>query len=391
MTNHHFVPQSLVGRQTELHQVAQILRADGDLLIAGVAGSGRRTLVKWAAHEVGAKVLTIDCLRATDGERFLQLWCASLLKAFAEPEEQAEISLLLEGTPVSLSQEVGQKTVSCNVGANYREANYKDSGEPNVLLWQANSPQSLWQIFQLVLGLPQKLAEQHGYRVVVVLHNFTHIRSWDRKGLWEGYLRQEIKQQSCVSYALIATVTEPWMEDLSLEVMVLAPIPDPQITQWVEQTLAQVNLMLTPEALGIFLQYIQGNVSDGITLMRRIWLHYQATCAVVDPLSPRMHQIITATAVHTSMLALLEDLSPTFESLVMLLPPSQVRVLESLAIDPTISPHSREYIQKHQLSKGGSLQGALESLEQKGLVYGAQYGYRIALPMLCFWLRNRLS
>ncbi|MFN5856986.1 MAG: MarR family transcriptional regulator, partial [Pseudanabaenaceae cyanobacterium] len=137
--------------------------------------------------------------------------------------------------------------------------------------------------------------------------------------------------------------------------------------------------------------YIQGNVSDGITLMRRIWLHYQATCAVVDPLSPRMHQIITATAVHTSMLALLEDLSPTFESLVMLLPPSQVRVLESLAIDPTISPHSREYIQKHQLSKGGSLQGALESLEQKGLVYGAQYGYRIALPMLCFWLRNRLS
>ncbi len=379
MTDYHFVPQSLVGRQTELQQVAQILRADGDLLIAGVAGSGRRTLVKWAAHEVGAKVLTIDCLRATDGERFLQLWCASLLKAFAQTEEQAEISSLLEGTPVTLCR---QQTAD---HPSHREAS------ANILLWQATSAQSLWEIFQLVLALPQKLAEQHGYRVVVVLHNFTHIRSWDRKGLWEGYLRQEIKQQSCVSYALIATVTEPWMEDLSLEVMVLAPIPDPEMTQWIEQTLIQVNLSLTPEALGIFLQYIQGNVSDGITLMRRIWLQHQATCPIVPPLASRLPQIINAATVHSSMLALLDDLSPTFESLVMLLPPSQVRVLESLAIDPTISPHSREYIQKHQLSKGGSLQGALESLEQKGLVYGAQYGYRIALPMLCFWLRNRLS
>ncbi|MEI6430318.1 MAG: ATP-binding protein [Pseudanabaena sp. ELA607] len=378
MTNHHFVPQSLVGRQTELQQVAQILRCDGDLLIAGVAGSGRRTLVKWAAHAVGAKVLTIDCLRATDGERFLQLWCASLLKAFAQPEEQAEISLLLEGTPVVLSE--GQGT-----NRNLSE------GNAATLLWEANNPPQLWQIFQLVLALPQKLAEQHGYRVVVVLHNFTHIRSWDRKGLWEGYLRQEIKQQSCVSYALIATVTEPWMEDLSLEVMVLAPIPDAQISQWVEQTLAQVNLVLTPEALTIFLQYIQGNVSDGITLMRRIWLQQQATCQPIDPTKGKIYQTIHVAQVHNSMSALLEDLSPTFESLVMLLPPSQVRVLESLAIDPTISPHSREYIQKHQLSKGGSLQGALESLEQKGLVYGAQYGYRIALPMLCFWLRHRLS
>jgi DNA-binding MarR family transcriptional regulator len=91
------------------------------------------------------------------------------------------------------------------------------------------------------------------------------------------------------------------------------------------------------------------------------------------------------------MLALIEDLAPTFESLVMLLPPSQVRVLESLAIDPTVSPHSREYIQKHRLSKGGSLQGALDSLEQKGLVYGAKYGYRIALPTLQFWLKQRLK
>ncbi len=66
-------------------------------------------------------------------------------------------------------------------------------------------------------------------------------------------------------------------------------------------------------------------------------------------------------------------------------------MLESLALDPTDSPHAREYIQKHNLSRGGGLQGALASLEQKGLVYGAEQGYRIALPMLAFWLKYRLG
>ena len=87
----------------------------------------------------------------------------------------------------------------------------------------------------------------------------------------------------------------------------------------------------------------------------------------------------------------MEDLSLTFESLILLLPPSQVRVLESLALDPTDSPHSRDYIQKHQLSRGGGLQGALASLEQKGLVYGPDYGYRMTMPLLAFWLKYHLA
>jgi hypothetical protein len=139
-------------------------------------------------------------------------------------------------------------------------------------------------------------------------------------------------------------------------------------------------------ALKLFTEYIQGNLSDAIALMRRIWLDY-----LIYKHQEECEFIIQAQHVHQSMLALIEDLAPTFESLIMLLPPTQVRVLESLAIDPTVSPHSREYIQKHQLSKGGSLQGALDSLEQKGLVYGAKYGYRIALPTLQFWLTQRLG
>jgi hypothetical protein len=89
--------------------------------------------------------------------------------------------------------------------------------------------------------------------------------------------------------------------------------------------------------------------------------------------------------------SLIEDFSVTFESLILLLPSTQVRLLESLALDPTLRPHSKEYMQKHQLSRGGTVQGALLSLEHKGLIYGADRGYAIALPMLGLWLRYRLG
>ena len=66
-------PLELIGRSAHFQRIVEILAADGDLLIAGVPGCGRRTLVKQAALEVGAIVLEVDCIRATDGERFVQL------------------------------------------------------------------------------------------------------------------------------------------------------------------------------------------------------------------------------------------------------------------------------------------------------------------------------
>jgi hypothetical protein len=372
MLNNPFVPQHLVGRQTELAKVSQILKDDGDLLIAGVAGSGRRTLVRWAAERVGARVLTIDCLRTTDGERFLQLLAESLIFVFSDQKELAMIQNWIEMLPMVLE---------------------KTANDKFQLVWHRSlmeAPTDLWSIFQALLSLPQKIAESLDCRVVIVLQNFTHIRSWDRKGQWEAYLRQEIQRQSRVSYALIATVTEPWMQDLSLHSVLLAPLSDRDLTTWLEPTMAAEGFHFdrNTEALKLFTSYVQGNFGDAIALIRRIWLDCLAQLPTKDS---KTEFLIQPHHVHRSMLAFIEDLSPTFESLIMLLPPSQVRVLESLALDPTVSPHRREYIQKHQLSKGGSLQGALESLEQKGLVYGAEYGYQIALPMLLFWLKQRLS
>jgi hypothetical protein len=365
MSNNPFLPQKLVGRQPELEQISKILLADDDLLIAGVAGSGRRTLVKWAAQKVGARVITLDCLRATDGDRFTKLLAESLLHTFDRPEELLKLQQLLIEQPVAF--EITEKA------------------KPRIV-WKLASV-GIWNLFQNMLSLPQQMAEWLDCRVAIVLHNFTHIRSWDRKGEWEEYLRREIQLQSRVSYALIATVPEPWMHKLSIHVVELPPLSNAELWEWLEPTMAIKGLKFADETIDLFREYIQGNMSDAIALTRRIWLG----ALTQNPSTLPTEFLIQPHDVHQNMLALIEDLAPTFESLIMLLPPSQVRVLESLAIDPTVSPHSREYIQKHQLSKGGSLQGALDSLEQKGLVYSAKYGYRIALPTLQFWLKQRLK
>ena len=374
MSNNPFLPEKLVGRQPELEQISKILLADDDLLIAGVAGSGRRTLVKWAAQKVGARVITLDCLRATDGDRFLKLLAESLLHTFDSAEELLKLQQLLAAQPVTV-EPVTLEMV--------------DKSKPRIV-WKLSSA-GIWSLFQNMLSLPQQMAEWLDCRVAIVLHNFTHIRSWDRKGEWEEYLRREIQLQSRVSYALIATVPEPWMHKLSIHVVELPPLSNQELWEWLEPTIADKGLKFDLATTNLFMEYIQGNMSDAIALTRRIWLDaLTQNASRYDSPSPTEF-LIQPHHLHQNMLALIEDLAPTFESLVMLLPPSQVRVLESLAIDPTVSPHSREYIQKHRLSKGGSLQGALDSLEQKGLVYGAKYGYRIALPTLQFWLKQRLK
>lgn len=369
MVGHSFVSPQLIGRNAELQQVSDILAADGDLLLAGVPGIGRRTLLRAAAQQVKAKVIEIDCLRVTDYRRFLELLADAILNCFPSSEELALIHRWTQDQPFILQTTHGRSQ----------------------LIWHLSAGKE-WALFQALLTLPQVLAEQLDCRVILVFQNFPHIRSWDRGGKWENYLRQEIQRQNRVSYALIATVAERWAEHSDLKVVSLSPLTDEELSAWLVEAMAAERMKLEPESQALFLSYVQGHFGEAMTLARRIWIDLggQQREKVTDS-EAHPYTLIQPHHVHRSALTLIEDLSVTFESLILLLPNSQVRVLESLALDPTDSPHAREYIQKHNLSRGGGLQGALASLEQKGLVYGAELGYRIALPLLGFWLKYRLS
>ncbi|PLZ95371.1 ATP-binding protein [Fischerella thermalis CCMEE 5268] len=360
-------PLELIGRSTEFQRIVEVLAEDGDLLIAGVPGSGRRTLVRRAALAVGAIILEIDCIRATDGERFVQL----MAEAIAQNFDAVKI----------------QDWVASSGKEFFRFQIEENSSIPTSKLIPMRSlnPKQLWQAFELLLKLPQILAESQNQRVVIILQSFPHIRSWDRHSLWEATFRREINQQTHVNYVLIATIAETthYSEETNypLETIQLAPLARDVVALWAREILQTVGLTFDSrsKAMQLFLDAVQGHIGDAVAIIRRL----QAL--------RRPDGLITEQEVQLAIEELLKDLSITFESLLMLLPGNQVHLLECLATDPTEKPQSREYIQKHGLSRGGSLQGALTGLQHKGLIYGAEQRYQMALPLLALWLRQRLG
>lgn len=351
-----FDPVLPVGRDREIQHVATLLKADGDFLLAGVPGIGRRTVLAAAARQVGARVVEIDCIRAIGPDRLLEILARAIATAFADPAEQAFVTRWGKDAGFIVDPQ-GE------LGAGYR------------ILRAGRMP---WEDFEALLALPQAIAEWLQGRVAISLANFPHLRSWDRRGEWESYLRQEVQRQSRVSYVLVATVAEAWVRHSNLQVLTLGPLGRGDLERWLVGQAQAVGGVVEAEAIETFGRVVDGHISAATSLWRRV-----QGAMVSNPLP--------AARVSEAAIALVEDFAPTFESLLLLLPDSQVRLLESLALDPTDSPHARDYVQRHGLSRGGSLQGALASLQQKGLVYGPELGYRVTLPLLGFWLRQRLG
>ncbi|BAZ01165.1 hypothetical protein NIES37_51640 [Tolypothrix tenuis PCC 7101] len=352
-------PLQLIGRSAEFQHIVEVLARDGDLLITGVPGSGRRTLVRGAAQEVGAIVLEIDCIRAIDGQRFIQLLAEAISQAWQAEKVQAWV-------------------------AENASEFFVWNPEGKLKLLPSLGQKQLWQAFEILLALPQIIALDVKQRVMLILHSFPHIRSWDRNNLWETTFRGEIRAQSEVSYVLIATIAETSQQtdeaDYPIETVQLPPLAKDVLAVWAREILHTQGLKFDSrsQALQLFLDAVQGHIGDAMALIRRL----QTLCS--------SDGLITEEEVQQAIEALLKDLSIIFESLLMLLPANQVHLLECLALDPTEKPQSKEYIQKHGLSRGGSLQGALTGLQHKGLIYNAEQGYRLALPLLALWLQRRL-
>ncbi|MFM7408191.1 MAG: ATP-binding protein [Cuspidothrix sp.] len=352
-------PLQLIGRSVEFQRIIEILAKDGDLLITGVPGSGRRTLIKGAAKEVNTLILEIDCIRATEAQRFVQL----LAEAVSQNWEADKIQNWVNESSSEF---------------------FNFNSENQLKLIHSLEQKQLWQAFANLLNLLEIMAVDLNQRILLILQSFPHIRSWDRQGLWETTFRQEVKTYPHVSYVLIATIAEysQHTDDTNypIETIQLAPLAKDVVALWARDILHNEGLTFDchSHALQLFLEAVQGHIGDGMAIIRRL---SASRCS---------NTLITEEDVQQAIKGLVKDLSMTYESLLMLLPANQVHLLESLAIDPTDKPQSKEYIQKHGLSRGGSLQGALTGLQHKGLIYNAENGYRLAMPLLALWLKERL-
>lgn len=345
--------------------MVQAIEARQSCLVTGVPGSGRDTLIRTAAERTGVRVIEIDCLRTLGVRQLLRHLADRLLAMASRPRELAWIQNWSFGQPLTL--ELG------------------GTGQARLTWHIANGKE--WTIFHQLLDLAQQWAEAMQFQLMIVFKNFPHLRTWDRTGTWESHLNLYIQHESWINFVLVASVVGTWEGDPSLATIELPPVPPEILKPWVMEQMSQVHLRFDAEskALDLFLAYVQGHLGDTIALGRRVWTDYQV-CR-----TPEDSGLLQAHHVHQSMIALIQDISVTFESLLLQLPLIQIRVLESLCLDPTDKPHAKQYIQKHGLSRGGSLQGALTSLQQKGLIYGVQHHYRIALPLFNCWLKQRLS
>lgn len=348
-------------RKAELEQISAFLVQDRDLIVTGVPGIGRRTLIRSAAHQAGVRHLEIDCLRCRSAQQFVQLLIDSINAAFSQPDEVAKMRQWISAQPLPLGPSLSVQ---------------------DRLIWSA-LPGKEWTLFEYLLSLPQYLAEALACRAVIVFHNLAHIRIWDRHRKWETRLLQEIQWQQQVSYVLVAIVPDTW-NDIDLPVIALGPLSDQDMQTWIVRKMAMTGLSFAADGQGLaaFVSYVQGHIKDAIALAHRIQLMCHADS------TQRRKGEIQDHHVHRSMCALVKDVEVTFEALLLLLPPTQAKLLESLSLDPTDRPQASAYIKKHHLSRGGSLQGALSSLEQKGLVYGSKLGFRVSLPLLDFWIQQ---
>jgi len=104
-------------------------------------------------------VLEVDCIRATDGERFVQLLCDAISPLFTSAAAVVLIQSGLHSQPVSFCLQLrGRCRLRLLRGT---------KSLPQVWLRQ----EQLWQAFVL-LQLPQLLAESLGKRLVLILQSF---------------------------------------------------------------------------------------------------------------------------------------------------------------------------------------------------------------------------
>lgn len=366
----------------EFINIVRNFQKDNDLLITGVPGSGRYALVKRATEEIKARLIEIDCIKAASAIDFVDLFIKGIYKAFDKKYHSV------------ISQKLNDFLKDKKIVTKCREGD-----DVSILqILPTIDDDMLWQMFKFVVLLPGEITKYTNERVVVLLKQISHIRFWDRrknsKNEWEKFLRNKLNQDPKVSYVILETVAEleelnfdieekngeyyKLFPDAPVEVIQLKPLLDAPLEFWIVNVLGESNLVISEEGIKEIISLVQGHIGSAESFVKRLKLICQPGTT------------ISKDRVKNALNSILEDINVVFESLLLMLPASQLQLIECLAIEPTDKPHSKKYRDKHNLAKGGTLQGAIKGLQQKGLIYGAEDNFQLTLPLFAIWIKNNL-
>ena len=394
--------ESLVlrGREAELRTIASAIGDDHDLLVAGPPGSGRHFLVKVAAtHGVGLSFLSfeVDCLQASNTRSFVELLCKAIdsSKVLTVQEQRATMQTWLN------SQDAQILWI------------HDETGKLNLQL-DETSPLELELALETILQFMQELAEKLCQRILIFFRNFTHTHAWETDETWELRLRLRIKELPDVLYVLIGTIGEleddmhrlstqskdsevhelrqslkKLYESGELQAVKLGPIGNEYLASFADTALAEAKLMFNPldGSLDTFLNIVDGSFGDAVLLIDRLIARQDEYPEKTDDMRQIRVEQLSEVAKYW-----LEEQQAVYETILLMLPPRQAKLLTCLALDPTDKPHSRSYIERHNLYKGGAIQGALLGLKKKGLLYNVHKGvYKFTLPLLRLWIHWRNS
>ena len=391
----------LRGRSEQLKAISEAIDSDTDLVVAGPPGSGRHFIVGLAVEKAQqkSKSVEVDCLGATSRADFTELLCSAINHSFEEELGALPLKDSLQDWLLSQSQ---------------TNLYIKESGQLCIRFKQDSCQNYIDSEWRNLLQVLKKIAQAHNLRVLLIFRNFTHIRTWEKEEIWELALRQEVKDIEEILYILIGTIGE-LQEDqyrlkdhllkdrekgtkseavkqlrerlcTSYKSIRLGPLADSDLEEFIDAKLTAAHMRLSSlnSVREHFLKLVDGSLGCAVMLLERIMEIYEN-----EDKEDQIKEIMKS-ELNKAIGSLLKEQADVYETILLMLPPRQAKLLMCLALDPTDKPHSRNYIQKHHLDKGGTTQGALLGLQKKGLIHHQESQvYKLTLPLLNLWIHQR--
>ena len=217
--------------------------------------------------------------------------------------------------------------------------------------------------------------------VYIAIDEFQQVANYPEKGT-EALLRSHIQfshagfifsgSRQHLMAEMFSSPKRPFYQ--STDFILLQPLPEKVYFDFSRRFFEANNGTLSEEVFHDVYQSFSGHTWYVQLVMNRL---YESTKHVESMEQAR--QVI---------LAIIDTLSPQYETMMSLLTANQVKLLKAIAKENKIEkPQSVDFIKRHNLPSSSSVKTALEVLTDKELVYHGEDGYIVYDRFLNLWLR----